>query len=166
MTGFQPSRPLTPLDCQRIRDSWNRVSPLAELFALTLYRRLFEQAPRLRSMFHTDIHTQARRVFDALAGAVESVDDWAGLRPLLVTLGRRHGYAGVAAADFEDLRRALHATLGDLLGVAYSDDVRSSWDRFYTAVEAEMMAGIRTVEDEARGCDTTRFFRQPGPSAG
>jgi hemoglobin-like flavoprotein len=158
----QPN-PLGPSERRLVRDSWSRVSPLADLFALTLYRRLFEQAPRLKSMFHTDITTQSRRVFDAFDGVVDSLDDWAVLRPLLVTLGRRHGYAGVGASDFHDLRQALHRTFEDLLGVAYTDPVRGAWDVFYGAIAAEMLAGIRSVEGEARDCDTTRFFRPPGP---
>ena len=144
---------------RRIRDSWTRVSPLADLFALTLYRRLFEQAPRLRPMFHTDIATQSRRVFDAFSGAVSALADWPSIRPFLVSLGRRHAYAGVAEADFDAVRVALHRTFEDLLGTSYGPEEKAAWDRFYRAVASEMMLGLKAVETEAKDCDTTRFFR-------
>jgi nitric oxide dioxygenase len=162
MASTEGNSPLPEEEQRRILESWARLGPLADLFALTLYRRLFETAPHLRNLFHTDIGTQSRRVFEAFTGAVDSLGDWGRIRPILSTMGRRHAYAGVVAGDFEFLRRALHRTLEDLLGPAYPDEDRIAWDRFFRAVSEEMVSGLRSVESEAKGCDTTRFFRDRG----
>lgn len=159
MSAMEPSGPLDVGDVRRIRETWIRVSPLSDVFALTLYRRLFEHAPRLKALFHTDISTQSRRVFDAFSGAVAALADWPSIRPFLVSLGRRHAYAGVVEGDFDAVRVALHRTFEDLLGPAYGPEEMAAWDRFYRAVASEMLQGLRAVESEAKDCDTTRFFR-------
>lgn len=136
--------------------------PLADVFALTLYRRLFEQAPRLRELFQADIAVQGHRVFEGIDRAVSALDDWGALEPVLVSLGRRHGYVGVQAGDFSDLEIALHRTFQDLLGTKYGPEARQAWEAFLSAIAGAMIQGIRSVEEEVRRCDTTRFFRNPG----
>jgi hemoglobin-like flavoprotein len=136
MWATESSSPLSEEEQRRIRDSWEQLGPLADVFALTLYRRVFEAAPHLRNLFDTDFGNQSRRVFEAFSGAVYAMGDWGRIRPILSTLGRRHAYAGVAERDFESLRLALHRTLEDLLGPGYRDEDRLAWDRFFRAVSA------------------------------
>jgi len=153
--------PLPPEARALVLGSWQRVVPLADVFALTLYRHLFERAPHLRELFHTDIGTQGRRVFEALDALVGAPAAWAAIEPGLVKLGRRHGYVGVKPQDFADLAWALHRTFEDILVEAYPAPVRDAWGRLLGAVSAAMIRGMEEVGDAAKDCDTTRFFRTP-----
>ena len=154
--------PFSEEERRRIRESWVLLVPLADLFALTLYRRLFEAAPHLRNRFHTDLGTQSRGVFEAFAGAVAALADWNRIRPALAALGRRQAYAGVMEEDLAFLRIALHRTFEDLLGPSYGSGERVAWDRVFQVVSEEMLSGLRSVESETKDCDTTRFFRDRG----
>ncbi|HTI69126.1 MAG TPA: globin domain-containing protein [Candidatus Limnocylindria bacterium] len=153
------NRPLTPGERAALRESWSRVEPLADVFALSLYRHLFEKAPQLRPLFHTNIETQGRRVFDTLGLAVSKMDDWARMEPMLEALGRRHRYVGVEAAHFRALELALMLTLEEILGAGFTLDHRTAWQGFFAAVETSMVRGLESVGDTAQSCDTTRFFR-------
>ncbi len=152
---------MTPDATAALHRSWRQLEPLADLFALTLYRRLFERAPYLRGLFHTDIETQGRRVFEAIGQALRHWDHPPQFGPMLEALGRRHRYAGVRKTHFRELEAALFLTLEDLLGSPLDATVRAAWTTFYDAVSAGMMRGLESVAEGADGCDTTRFFREP-----
>lgn len=140
-----PEPPLDPATIAHLRRSWAGLAPLADLFALTLYRRLFERAPHLRGLFHADIVTQGRRVFDVLDQAMARLEEPASLRPMLEALGRRHFHVGVQRENFKELEAALLQTLADLMGRSLDDELRAAWARFYGSISAVMLRGYDAI---------------------
>lgn len=136
---------LDPDAAAALRRSWAQLAPLADLFALTLYRRLFEQAPHLRHLFHVDIEAQGRRVMEVFDQAIRRLDAVETLVPSLEALGRRHFYAGVRQDHFRDLEIALMRTLEDLLGPSLDEALRTVWSRFYGLITGAMLRGFDSV---------------------
>lgn len=161
MAKEQPDFRLSPGTLGHVRAAWRQVEPLADVFALTLYRRLFERAPHLRDLFYSGIETQGRRVFETFTQTVALADTPSQLVPLLEALGRRHRYVGVQPEHFGDLEAALLLTLGDLLGPALTAPARTAWAEFYAEMSRPMLRGLAAVAEAADTCDTTRFFRPP-----
>ncbi len=116
--------------------------PSAAYVAALLYSRLFEIAPRLSALFHTDTHFQGDRLMQAIGGAVEHLDDLDTITPELHTLGRRHAAYGVVPTDYDVVGEALLWTFDRCLAEKFTPDVRRAWATTYAVLAREMLDGV------------------------
>ena len=138
---------LTPEQKALVRDSFALVAPIADDAAALFYARLFELDPAVRSLFHTDLRDQGRKLMQMLAVAVNSLDNLTSLGPALHALGRRHIDYGVSPAHFETVGAALLWTLDRGLGAVFTPDVRDAWAAVYAALVDVMLEGMRQPAD-------------------
>lgn len=106
--------------------------PAIELF----YSRLFELDPSLRSMFKTDIKSQAEKLYHTLAYAVNGLDHPEQLIPAVSALGKRHVTYGVTAEHYATVGAALLWTLEKGLGEAWTPEVAEAWTAVYTLLSS------------------------------
>jgi hemoglobin-like flavoprotein len=132
---------VTPQLKNLVRDSFARVTPLADEAGALLYDRLFEMDPSLRGLFHSDIRDQGRKLMQMIAVAVNSLDNLEAIVPALHALGRRHMAYGVTAEHFEIGGAALLWTLERVLGAAFTPDVRHAWTSVYDVLITVMQEG-------------------------
>jgi hemoglobin-like flavoprotein len=132
---------VTPQLKNLVRDSFARVTPLADEAGALLYGRLFEMDPFLRGLFHSDIRDQGRKLMQMIAVAVNSLDNLEAIVPALHALGRRHMAYGVTAEHFEIGGAALLWTLERVLGAAFTPDVRHAWTSVYDVLITVMQEG-------------------------
>jgi hemoglobin-like flavoprotein len=129
-----------------VRDSFDKVVPIAGLAADLFYMRLFELAPSLRRMFPEDMRDQKRKLMVMIATAVQSLTDLEALMPQLMQLGARHATYGVKDSHYKAVGDALIWTLERGLAGGFTPEVERAWVRVYLLIAATMQAGA----DEAR----------------
>lgn len=130
---------MTPEDVARVRASWALVVPIADTAASMFYERLFVLDPSLRPLFaSTEPAAQRRKLVQALAMAVESLDRLDALVPTLEALGRRHSGYGVNDAHYDTVGQALIDTLERGLGAAWTSETAAAWTTAYGIVASTM----------------------------
>jgi hemoglobin-like flavoprotein len=125
-----------------VQATWQGVAPISDAAAQLFYDRLFEFDPRLRSLFDgVDLDIQRRKLVQALAMVVGSLDRIDTLVPIIEGLGRRHATYGVVDAHYETVGVALISTLQQCLGDTWTEEVKAAWVEAYTLVSGVMRAG-------------------------
>jgi hemoglobin-like flavoprotein len=141
---------MTPIQKQLVRDSFALVAPVADAAAIRFYTRLFEADPELPRIFAgTDMANQRRMLMQTLAVVVKGLDDLEAILPAVQALGRRHSGYGVKDQDYETVGAALLYTLDEMLGEAFSRDVREAWCAAYSLLAGEMRAAAIEAGDIA-----------------
>jgi hemoglobin-like flavoprotein len=128
-------------DLRLVRESFDKVVPIAGVAADLFYERLFYMAPSLRHLFPTDMRDQKRKLMVMLAAAVQELDDLDTLAPKLMQLGARHTAYGVKDEHYKTVGEALIWTLERGLGNAFTPAVERAWVRVYLLMAATMQAG-------------------------
>ena len=137
---------MTPEQKELVRRSWALVTPIADTAAALFYERLFQLDPSLRHLFVlADMREQGRKLMQALAFTVKSLDALDQLVPALEAMGRRHVGYGVHDRDYDTVGGALLWTLEQGLGPAFTAETRAAWAAAYEAVAGVMSQAGRTV---------------------
>jgi len=142
---------MNPQQIRLVQSSFRRFSADPDAFATAFYRRLFELAPRLRTLFKPDMKEQRLALMQMLAAAVRGLDDLSTLMPVAHRMGERHVGYGVQEADYALVGQALLDTLRSRLGAVFTPDVERAWAALYGALSAAMQAGAATVGAEVAG---------------
>lgn len=132
---------MSPQQKYLIRKSFSRIEGMGTVPALIFYRRLFEMAPELRSLFKSDIEAQASRLLEMLALLISHLENGTLLAMELQQLGQRHTGYGVKPEHFEIVGRALIQMLRETVGGEFTAEVEEAWIDLYRAVAESMIAG-------------------------
>jgi hemoglobin-like flavoprotein len=124
-----------------VKLSFNQVLNERKRAGEMFYDRLFVIAPEIRAMFKGDMEHQAQKMMDMLALTVGNLKDPASLQTMLGDLGRRHIKYGVKDEHYPPVGEALNWMIEQILGDAFTPQVRDSWTSLYAAVVAAMKAG-------------------------
>ena len=81
---------------------------------------------------------QGRKLMAILNTAVNSLDKLGEIVPAVQDMGRRHVEYGVKDEHYDTVGEALIWTLGQGLGEAFTEDVKSAWLDTYTIVATTM----------------------------
>jgi hemoglobin-like flavoprotein len=139
---------ISPAQIVLVQESFARVAPIADVAARLFYARLFDIAPELsRTLFkHVDMPEQRRKLMQALALSVKTLERPDALVPVLQDLGRRHVHYGVRDEHYDTVGEALLWTLEQGLGSAFTPEVREAWAAVYTLVAGTMKAAAKSAE--------------------
>ena len=114
-------------------------SDIREVATLS-YERLFTLDPSLRLLFRGDMVAQERKWISTLTLMVRNLDRPAPIMPVVQELGRRHRSYGVRASDYALVGESLLWSLGQVLGEAFSEEMRQAWHKAYLLLAELMMA--------------------------
>lgn len=123
-----------------VKDSWEKVVPIADTAAQLFYGKLFELDPSLEPMFKGDMKEQGAKLMKTLGIAVKSLDKLDTLVPVLQDLGKRHKDYGVVPGHYQTVAVALLDTLGKGLGDGFTPDTKDAWVAVYGVVSSTMIA--------------------------
>lgn len=121
-----------------IKESWDKVFPIADKAAELFYGKLFELNPELRKLFPEEMQDQGRKLMTMINTAVNSLDKLEAVVPAVQESGRRHVDYGVKDEDYDTVAEALIWTLGQGLGDDFTDDVKEAWVIVYTLLATTM----------------------------
>ena len=111
---------------------------------LLFYDRLFTLDPSLRRLFTTNIEAQGRKLMEALAFIVATLDSPQVQSEALAALGRRHAAYGVQSHHYATVGDALLWMLEQDLGPAFTPAVKEAWRLAYHHIATSMKAGVST----------------------
>jgi hemoglobin-like flavoprotein len=126
-------------DIALVQESWERVETAGRLASDLLYERLFELDPGLQALFaRTHMDDQGDRLLMMVGIGVRMLDRFERLQPALRELGERHARYGVRWDHFATFGEALLQGLAQLLGPAFTPDLKAAWIEVYTTVVTAM----------------------------
>jgi hemoglobin-like flavoprotein len=129
---------MTPEQIALVQESFQQVAAIAEQAAEIFYHTLFDLDPQLKSLFHSDMTEQGRKLMHIIGVAVHGLNDPEALIPAVQDLGKRHVDYGVQEKDYETVGKALLSTLEQGLGADFTPQVREAWSATYALLSGVM----------------------------
>ena len=129
---------MNPRQIGLIKESWDKVFPIADKAAKLFYGKLFELDPELKKLFPEDMTEQGRKLMTMINTAVNSLDNLEAVVPAVQESGKRHVDYGVKDEDYDTVGEALIWTLGVGLGDDFTDDVKQAWVAVYGVLATTM----------------------------
>src|SRR5262245_21873099 len=134
---------MTPEYIALVQPTFADVLPMADAAASLFYERLFTLDPTLRSLFHSDLHEQGRKLMAVLQLVVAGLSRLEELVPIVQALGQRHRGYGVRDAHYATVGVALLWTLQEGLGERFTPEVQAAWTSAYTLLADTMRAAAK-----------------------
>jgi hemoglobin-like flavoprotein len=126
-----------------IQSTFALVARERQRFSERFYANLFALAPETEAQFAgTPPELQDRMFVEILFLVVRSMSRLDELAPALTALGARHVAYGTLEAQLPFAKRALLATLRELLGDAMTAEAEAAWSETYDAMAAPMARGM------------------------
>ena len=142
---------MSPEQKALVKQTWQKVVPIADMAARLFYDRLFEIDATTRPLFKTTNQAEQRRkLIQALTVVVQGLDHLEPLVPILADLGRRHAHYGVSDGHYDSVGAALLWTLEQGLGSEWSLEVKAAWSGAYALLADVMREAAR--EPALRAC--------------
>lgn len=126
-----------------VKASFAKIEPLAEEAGVLFYARLFELDPGLRPLFTNDIREQGNKLMEMLGMAVEALNNFEAIVPVVRESGVRHAAYGVEERHYETVAEALFWTFEAALDEDFTVETREAWTAVYNRL-------ARTMKDAAR----------------
>ena len=129
------------MDAQQIalvQKTFEGVEPIAQEVGDLLYTRLFEMDPGVRPLFKGDLKKQALMLMTVIGLAVRSLDRPEAVESSVRALGQRHFGYGVSAPDYNTFGAALIWALEQVLGDAFTPEVKQAWIQAYDLLSGAM----------------------------
>ena len=136
------------LNVPLLRSSFDLVVERQPLLTPRFYEILFERHPQARSLFKSrPAEVQAAMLQEALVAVLDHIEDASWLTDTLHGMGAKHVAYGVTDEMYDWVGGSLLATLGEVAGDDWSDELRHEWAAAYGAIAGLMKEGARAVPD-------------------
>jgi hemoglobin-like flavoprotein len=139
---------MTPEQIHLVQATFAEIAPLGEVVGDIFYGHLFALDPSLRSLFHSDMRVQGRKLMTMLQVVVHSLDRPNALLPAARALGKRHANYAVTAEHYATVGAALLWTLRQGLGGDFTPETEAAWTAAYTML-ADVMQATAAEHDPA-----------------
>jgi nitric oxide dioxygenase len=130
---------MTPEQVRLVQQSFGQVVPIADKAAEIFYGRLFEIAPAVKPLFHSDMADQRRKLVAALAAVVSGLSNLPSILPAASALAKRHVGYGAQPEHYSAVGEALLWTLAGGLGPQWTPEVATAWTSAYAILSSFMM---------------------------
>lgn len=134
---------ITPEQAILVKESWEKVVPIAPQAAALFYGKLFDLDPSLKPLFKGDMVTQGEKLMKMIGVAVDGLDKLDEIVPAVQDLGVRHLEYGVKNSHYDTVGAALLWTLGQGLGEAFTPEVKGAWADVYGLLAETMKTAAR-----------------------
>ena len=136
---------MTPEQAVLVKESWAKVTPIADKAAELFYGKLFEMDPSLKPLFKGDMTEQGRKLMAMINTAVNALDRLEEVVPAVQELGKRHVGYGVKDKDYDTVGGALLWTLEAGLGDGFTPEVKEAWTSVYGVLATTMKEAAKDV---------------------
>ena len=130
------------INVELLETSFKAVAPRADELAEVFYNRLFREHPQVRPMFPQDMTGQKKALIAALAMVVENLRNPEKLGAALRDLAIRHIGYGVVREQYPVVGQTLLASLAEVAGPAWNDQLHQAWADAYAAIQSVIYAAL------------------------
>ena len=128
------------LNVTLLRTSFDMVLEREPSLTRRFYDNLFARYPATREMFFRSPRaTQEKMLADALVAVIDHLEDAPWLAEKLGAIGAKHVDYGVKPEMYGWVGEALLATLADVAGPDWSEDLAREWGAAYGAITSLMV---------------------------
>ena len=132
------------LNVEVLRKNFDLVVERSPTLTHRFYEILFERYPAARDLFPVNSRlTQEGMLTQALVAVMDHLEDAPWLQNTLHGLGGRHVNYGVTNEMYDWVGASLLATLAEVSGDAWNDEVQLAWTQAYGAIAGLMQEGSR-----------------------
>lgn len=132
---------MRPEQIALVQRSWRSVALVGDTAAEMFYGKLFSLDPGLRPLFRNDLRDQGRNLTAMISVAVHSLARPEKILGAVRQLGARHVAYGVREEQYAQVRVALLWMLEQVLGEAWTPEVRDAWSATYDFLAGAMLEG-------------------------
>lgn len=134
------------LNIELIESSFALLAPKGDELVDRFYQRLFETSPAVRTLFPDDMAGQKKALLGSLAAIIGSLREPDELATYLTELGQRHVTYGAVQEHYDVVAQVLLATMAELAGDAWTDDIQSAWLTAFTTIKDLMLSADEPIE--------------------
>ena len=135
------------LNAEVLNESLQLVLERRPDFAPLFYEKLFSRYPESRPLFSdTNFDEQQKMLQEAIISVVDNANDAGWLKDNLTAMGRRHVHYGVTEEMYPWVGECLLATLAEIAGDDWSDEIENAWKDAYNAIVGIMLTGAEEAE--------------------
>lgn len=111
------------------------------------YKILFERYPQVEPLFSRSSNTHQQKMLqEAIIAVVDHADDASWLVETLHGMGHKHVSYGVTAQMYPWVGECLLATLEQIAGEQWSEEIEVAWVEAYGAISGLMLEGAHVAE--------------------
>lgn len=144
------------LNAEVLRSSFELVVTRSPNLTTRFYEIFFTRFPEVRPMFSPSRQAhQEKMLTGALVAVIDHVDDAPWLTSTLVGLGARHVGYGVRDEMYGWVGESLLATLAEIAGDEWSQEVADAWTEAFGAIRSLMLQGARDARAQIDSCVPT-----------
>ena len=136
---------MTPQQVELVQRSWRAVAQVGDTAAELFYGKLFSLDPTVQGLFRNDLHDQGRSLTAMISVAVHGLARPEKIVYAVEQLGRRHAAYGVQPRHYELFATALLWMLEQVLGEAWTPQVREAWAQTYALLAKTMQDATRAA---------------------
>jgi hemoglobin-like flavoprotein len=140
-TPLETAQDMNPLHLSLIRTSYQWFRPCGPAMVAKVLRELADGDPELGVLFATEDRRRAERFFRTLGQVVRHAHEFERLEPSLEELGRAAAHAGASPRHYAIARTHLLATMAELAGEDWNEDLHRAWEGLLLAVGGAMLIG-------------------------
>jgi hemoglobin-like flavoprotein len=162
----------TPIDADlvaRLRDSHEQLAAQGTAFSERFYRKLFEAAPGLRSMFKSDPNSQAEKLASMLGEIINNLEATGDNTRLLAELGRRHAGYGAKPKHYDLVTTLLVESIRETLALDAEATIIDEWRMMLRLISDQMIAASTstspTASDEDEPPDSRGLGQRQRPQS-
>ena len=134
------------LNVPLLRSSFDLVIERQPQLTKRFYEILFERHPQARALFHRrPLAVQEKMLQEALVAVLDHVEDAAWLTDTLHGMGAKHLEYGVTDEMYGWVGGSLLATLAEVAGEDWNDELQGQWGAAYGAISGLMKEGARNA---------------------
>ena len=126
---------------QLIQDSFEQLRPRADELVTRFYERLFSEHPEVRPLFPDDMSAQKGKLAASIGLVVKNAGHLDRIEDALMDMGARHVDYGTEPAHYPVVRDTLLATMAELAGPIWSEQLHKAWSGALDAVAETMLRG-------------------------
>jgi hemoglobin-like flavoprotein len=130
-----------------IRESFQKIIPVAGDFLNAFYNDLFTDYPAARGLFaDVDMNNQKGLLGNSLVYVVANLENTDKLVKYLKSMGKRHITYGTQDEHYQLVGASLLKTFGQFLGSDWTPDLQNEWVKAYTVIAETMIAGGKDAQ--------------------
>ena len=130
-----------------VKSTWSIVAQLEpEVVGSLFYTRLLETNPELKTIFHTPVAEQSRKLISMISYVINKLDKLESVIDEVKKLAVRHVRYGVKEQHYAKVGAALLWTLEKGLSDMWNEEIEAAWIACYTILSGAMIQASQYEE--------------------